>query len=90
MTCRNWNENFRDKSTEQCWAILEESTRNTSIERIPKFAMGGKARKARSFSTNTKTITAVKRQSEAYISYTVRPEMNSTILNIEELQTESR
>ena len=68
-TCRNWNEDFIDKSTEQCWAILEESTRNTSIESIQTFAMGSKTRKARPLWTNKKTITAVKRKSEACILY---------------------
>ena len=69
MTSRNWSEDFRDKSTEQCWAIVEESIRNASIKHIPKYTMGGKARKARPLWTNIKTITAVKRKSEAYVLY---------------------
>ena len=69
MTSRNWNEDFRDKSTEQCWAILEESIRNASNKHTPKCTMGSKARKARPPWTNTKTITAVKRKPEAYMLY---------------------
>ena len=64
MTSRNWNEDVRDISTEQCWANLEES-----IKYIPKYTMGDKARKARPLWTNTKTFTAVKRKSEAYVLY---------------------
>ena len=69
MTSRNWNEEFRDKSTEQCCAILEEFIRNASNKHIPKYTMGGKARKARPLWTNKKTITAVKRKSEACMLY---------------------
>ena len=69
MTSRNWNEDFRDNPTEQCWAILEESIRNASNKHIPKCTMGSKARNARPLYTNTKTITAVKRKSEAYMLY---------------------
>ena len=42
MTSRNWNEDFRDKSTEQCWEILEESIRNASNKHIPKCTMAVK------------------------------------------------
>ena len=59
MTSRNWNEDFRDKSTEQCWVFLEESIRNASNKHIPKCTMGSKAKKARPLWTDTKTITAV-------------------------------
>ena len=69
MTSKNWNEDFRDKSIEQCWTILDESIRNVSNKHILKCTMGSKARKDRPLWTNTKTITAVKRKSEAYMLY---------------------
>ena len=69
MTTRYWNENFTNKSTEHCLAILEESIRNASNKHIPKYTMGGKARKAKPLYTNTKTIAAVRRKSEAYMLY---------------------
>ena len=69
MTSRNWNEDFRDISIEQCWANLEESIRNASNKHIPKYTMRDKARTDRQLWTNTNTITAVKRTSEAYVVY---------------------
>ena len=89
MTSRNWNEDFRDKSTEQCWAILEESIRNASNKHIPKCTMG---RKARPLWTNTKTITAVKRKSEVYMLYreTRNEQHYIEYTPVEEHQTESR
>ena len=45
MNSRNWNEDFRYKSIEQCWANLEESIKNASNKHIPKYTLGGKARK---------------------------------------------
>ena len=67
MPSRNWNEDFRDTSTEQCWAILEESIRNASSKYTPKYTI--KQEKPDHFWTNTKTITAVKRKTEAYMPY---------------------
>ena len=66
MISRNSNEDFTDKSTEQCWTILDESIRNASNKHIPKCTMGSKARKARPLWINNKTITAVKRKSGIY------------------------
>ena len=79
MTSRNWKGEFKDNSTEYCWAILEKSIRNATNMHIPKHS----SKKAQTAMDKFQPLLQ-SRESLWHITGTENPEMSRITLNTEE------